>query len=284
MTPEPPPEQPKKTRESLSQEEVSQRLEIMRARIDELERDKLRNPAAEEKKEKDRWDKADIISKFLGSVLIAGMGLYFTLTFNNQQMESNRQQKARDDTYRENQVQLNKIQAIGQLAPMLTGNNRRQVDVGILLVNELTNDPSLLRHLALELKDQGAAKAIITLSNSEQNKENKKIYQDILEELHVYEADPGDTIEVAVEARIADKNLTVEFAGHRLRHQAATFTIKLSRKTNQTYYLKVKFPLPAGDPLRYYITFKGTQADVMKKDLFDTSGKRALYTTMFVVD
>ena len=284
--PEPPPEQSKENRESLSREEVSQRLEIIRVRIDKLERDKLQNPAPEEKKGKDRWDKADIISKFVGSivgaVLIAGMGLYFTHKFNDRQMESNRQQKERDDTYRENQVQFNKIQAIGQLAPMLTGKNRRQVDVGILLVNALADDLNLLRHLARELKDQGAARAIITLSNSEQNPDKKKIYESILEELHVYEADPGDTIEVAVEPRIADKDLTVEFAGHRLRHKAGTFTIKLSRKTNQTYYLKVNFPLPAGYPFPYSITLKGNQAK--KRDLFETNGRRALYTMMFVVD
>lgn len=282
--PDPPKEPPKAPLETISLAEMSQRLEGMQARIDELEKARPQNPAPEEKKAKDGWDKVDIIFKFLGSVLIAGIGLYFTHEFNNRQMQANLQQKERDDAYRDNQAQLNKIQAIGQLTPMLTGNNRRQVDVGILLVNELTNDTNLLRHLARELKDQGGAKAIITLSNSEQNQDKKEVYKSILQELYVYEADPGDIIEVAIEPRIPDKTLTVEFAGRRLRHKGGAFTIKLGRKPNRTYYLKVNFPLPAGTPPQYSITFHSSQANIKKRDFLETNGKRALYTGMFVVD
>jgi hypothetical protein len=216
--------------------------------------------------------------------LIAGIGIGFTYYFNKQQFQANRQQVDRDMAYRNNQAEVSKTQAIGQLAPLLTGKDSSQAGLGILLVNELANDEILLRNLALELKDRGGAKAIITLYKTEQDPKKQQVYASILQELHVYEADPGETIEVVVEPQVPDKNLSVEFAGHKVRHKGGAFKIRLSRKANQTYYLKVNFPLPAGNPSPYFITFRGNQADVTKKDRFETNGTRAQFTIMFVVD
>lgn len=101
--------------------ELNAHLEEISLKMDKLI-DKI-----ESKKKRDAWDKFQIISSFFSTVLIAGVGIIFTLIYNHR--EKNRQiaiQKAQLDASKidaESKQRVTELQALISLTPLLASSD-----------------------------------------------------------------------------------------------------------------------------------------------------------------
>jgi hypothetical protein len=88
-------------------------------------------------KPKDTWDKAAIVSTFLGSVLIAAVGLVFTITYNSKEAE-------RQQAFRDQQIRTAETDVVLKLLPQLTSENPeiRHVAETVLMTVEQTDAAS----------------------------------------------------------------------------------------------------------------------------------------------
>lgn len=118
----------------------------------------LRPEAKTEEKQKDLWDKITAISgilSFISSVLIAGVGGYFTYSYNQRQIELNRTQAEHDAATKEQGNKVVELEAIQKLIPSLTSKNEMEKAAALTAVQDLAH-PALAAHLAVLFKGQGS--------------------------------------------------------------------------------------------------------------------------------
>ena len=106
---------------------------------------------------KDFWDKFSAISTFLSGVLVALIALYFTYTYN----ESQRQ---RDAMFKEQQINLSKLQTIDHLMPHLTATEKEK-EIALMTISSLGHG-ELASHLAELSPTHGSIAALASLIKS----------------------------------------------------------------------------------------------------------------------
>ena len=108
-------------------------------------------------KSKDNWDKFAAISVFLSTVIIAGMGAYFTQVFNNRQNE-------RNAALKDQEIRVAQIQTVEKFIPHLTG-TEDQKRLAVLLINALGN-PEIATKLATLYPSEGTIGALKSIAQS----------------------------------------------------------------------------------------------------------------------
>ena len=106
-------------------------------------------------KNKDFWDKFSSLSTFLSSVLIAGIGLYFTNTYNERQSQ-------RDLDWKKEQNRIAEIQTVEKFIPHLTGSEESK-KVAILTISSLGNT-ELATQIAQLYGTQGTVSALTSIA------------------------------------------------------------------------------------------------------------------------
>ena len=108
---------------------ISEELSALSKKVEAL------SEKVEGHKKRDGWDKLQIIASFISSILFAGVGLYFTKTYNDREAKREEDmQKAtllRADREEVRQVEMQNIQkdiaqleAIIRLTPLLTSKDK----------------------------------------------------------------------------------------------------------------------------------------------------------------
>jgi hypothetical protein len=88
----------------------------------------------EKPKQKDNWDKADIVAKFISSIVIAGIGIYLTTTIQKTQIDF-----AKSNA--ENEVKIKQGTLTSQLIQNLTSTDSNQRKIAVIaLRGNLSND------------------------------------------------------------------------------------------------------------------------------------------------
>jgi hypothetical protein len=108
-------------------------------------------------KGKDLWDKISTLSTFLSSVLIAGMGLYFTHVYNTTQNE-------REINVKNQQNRIAEVQTLEKFMPHLLGSEESK-KVAILAISSLGNT-ELATRLANLYPSGGTVSAVATIASS----------------------------------------------------------------------------------------------------------------------
>ena len=109
---------------------------------------------SESEKPKDAWDKFSAIGPFLSGLLVAGIGLYFTQSYNTQQ------------------IRLNEIQTVERFIPRLLG-TQEEKELAILAISAIGNT-ELATKLATRYPSQGTAAALQKLANIAEPGEQKR--------------------------------------------------------------------------------------------------------------
>jgi hypothetical protein len=103
---------------------------------------------------KDIWDKFSAVSTFLSGVLIAAAGLVVSAWFNDRQTK-------RDEVFKAQQSQIQKVEATSKILPMLADDKTRKV--GVLMISELSGDCVYATRLAAGYLNQGSLPAVTEL-------------------------------------------------------------------------------------------------------------------------
>lgn len=109
---------------------------------------------SESEKPKDTWDKFSALGPFLSGLLVAGIGFYFTWSYNRQQLR------------------LNEIQTVERFIPRLLG-MQEEKELAIIAISAIGNN-ELATKLATRYPSQGTAAALQTLTRTAESGEQKR--------------------------------------------------------------------------------------------------------------
>lgn len=110
-------------------------------------------------KEKDTWDKFHSVSGFISGVLIAAIGLFFTLKYDVRQKE-------RDANLQEQQVRILELSTMEKYIEYLVGNDEGKKEAAVLMIKELANKRLALAVYKAYPKSKGIKKAGDTIMTS----------------------------------------------------------------------------------------------------------------------
>jgi len=157
---------------------------------------------------KDVWDKitasAGILS-FVSGILIAGVGGYFTYSYNQRQIDLNRNQVNRDGATKEQANKVLELEAIQKLIPVLTSTDEKGKAAALVAIQDLAH-PELAAHLAELFKGQGGIQYLQQAASSS-NPREKQVAVKALSSI----ASGGNT----PDSRLASRALSDVFAGTR---------------------------------------------------------------------
>jgi Trypsin-like peptidase domain len=111
-----------------------------------------------ELKEKDKWDKiqaSSSILSFISGLLIAGVGGYFTYSYNQRQIDLNRIQAGHEADVKEEGARVLELDAIQKFIPLLTSTDEKGKAAALTAIHDLAH-PTLAEHLAELFKGQGS--------------------------------------------------------------------------------------------------------------------------------
>jgi hypothetical protein len=124
-------------------------------------------------KGKDGWDKLSVLATLASSVLISGIGLFFTIVYQQGEIENReflRQRQAQEEA---NRIRVNELELVAKLLPALGGQDVQAKRQAYLTINALGNT-GLMTKLALDDASLGAQAALTVVSNSPQSSETER--------------------------------------------------------------------------------------------------------------
>jgi len=108
---------------------------------------------------KDGWDKFHAISTFISGVLIASIGLVFTLTYNVRQKE-------RQTNLQEQEMKILELGAMERYIPHLVADDEDKKEAAVLMIEYLANKQLALAVVRAYPKSRGVKKAGNTMMTS----------------------------------------------------------------------------------------------------------------------
>ncbi len=118
---------------------------------------------------KDAWDKlaaSAAVLSFISSVAIAGVGGYFTYSYNQRQIDLNRTQAEHDGAAKEQSNKVLELEAIQKLIPTLASKDEQQKAAALIAVQDLAH-ADLAAHLAVLFKGQGSVQYLRQAAESQ---------------------------------------------------------------------------------------------------------------------
>lgn len=111
-----------------------------------------------EKPSKDFWDKLSSVSILISGVLVTLIGIFATTSYNNRQLESQKDQKSRE-------LQVQRVQTVQGFFPYLTS-EKESTKKGALISIAALGDEELATKLSINFGDEAGALALAALSRS----------------------------------------------------------------------------------------------------------------------
>lgn len=133
-------------------------------------------PAPKEKP-KDFWDKFGSMSTFVSTVLIAGIGLYFTHSYNSAEAKRRQEQEQRAN-------QVNEVEALAKFMPYLTGTDEPAKKTAIMAISTLVGVKTAVQVAELH-PSVGTAEAVNVIAQSSTvTKEERKTASSAAERIY----------------------------------------------------------------------------------------------------
>lgn len=108
---------------------------------------------------KDWWDRLSSISTFLSSVVIAGIGLYFTHSYNAIESARKSDLEKQDNANKTYQAQILEMQTVEKFIPHLTSKNEETKKIAILTISTLASS-KVATNIGQLYKTKGTQEAV----------------------------------------------------------------------------------------------------------------------------
>jgi S1-C subfamily serine protease len=204
-----------------------------------------------EKKPKDFWDKFPPITSFLSTVLIAGIGIAFTINYQQSDLKNREQLRKQHDDEELRHRQLSELELVTKLLPSLAGDSENAKKQAYLTIKALGNT-DLMTKLALSDESAGARAALRVVATSPASTQtDKELAKEAIDKISrlddgLFASVEGGIVQVLAyeneHARSSTgflwKDNTVVTALHAV-YPAKSIAIRLGERTHQAMIQKV---------------------------------------------